>query len=184
MKRITYWPQAFLGLTFNWGALLGWTAMTNTLDFAVTLPLYASGVFWTLLYDTIYALQDRHDDKLAGIKSTALAIEGRTKLFLSLFAAGTSGMLALAGYVNGHGLPFFVVSIGGTILHALWQLTTLKETNARDAGKKFASNVWIGVIISAGILLDLARKRLASTHFTDIEEPANNPDRVEEESIV
>ncbi|OAJ44565.1 4-hydroxybenzoate polyprenyl transferase [Batrachochytrium dendrobatidis JEL423] len=72
MKRITYWPQAFLGLTFNWGALLGFTALiTDHVPWDVAVPLYLSGVCWTLVYDTIYALQDRSDDIKAGVKSTA-----------------------------------------------------------------------------------------------------------------
>ena len=75
MKRLTNWPQAFLGLTFNWGALLGYAAVHGTLNPAVCAPLYASGVFWTLLYDTVYAHQDKDDDKKIGVKSTALHLQ-------------------------------------------------------------------------------------------------------------
>jgi 4-hydroxybenzoate polyprenyltransferase len=70
-KRVTWWPQLVLGLAFNWGALLGWAAVAGTSDWAVTGPLYAAGVSWTLVYDTIYALQDIRDDEKVGIKSTA-----------------------------------------------------------------------------------------------------------------
>ncbi|KAJ2753829.1 Para-hydroxybenzoate--polyprenyltransferase, mitochondrial precursor (PHB:polyprenyltransferase), partial [Coemansia pectinata] len=72
MKRITYWPQLVLGLAFNWGALVGWTAVTGGMNWGVALPLYAAGVSWTLVYDTIYGHQDKRDDVAAGVKSTSL----------------------------------------------------------------------------------------------------------------
>ncbi|KAK0557080.1 Para-hydroxybenzoate--polyprenyltransferase, mitochondrial precursor (PHB:polyprenyltransferase) [Tilletia horrida] len=88
MKRITYWPQFVLGLAFNWGALLGWTAVAGSPDWAVTLPIYSGCVAWTIVYDTIYAHQDKRDDVKAGVKSTALLFKGRTKAILSLFSIG------------------------------------------------------------------------------------------------
>ena len=92
MKRITNWPQAFLGLTFNWGALLGWAAVHGSCDWARCCA-HASGVAWTLVYDTIYAHQDKHDDVKVGIKSTALHFGDDTKKYLSGFAlAGTSAL--------------------------------------------------------------------------------------------
>ena len=81
MKRVTYWPQLVLGLTFIWGALLGWAAVSGGLDLAVVLPLYASGILWTLNYDTLYAHQDKKDDKAVGVKSTALLFGDRTKVY-------------------------------------------------------------------------------------------------------
>ncbi len=85
MKRITYWPQIWLGLTFNWGALLGWTAVTGTLG-APAFWLYAGGIFWTIGYDTIYAHQDKEDDALIGVKSTrAIKLAERTKFWLRIF---------------------------------------------------------------------------------------------------
>ncbi|CAD6886626.1 unnamed protein product [Tilletia laevis] len=88
MKRITYWPQLVLGLAFNWGALLGWSAVAGSSAWAVTLPIYAGTVCWTIVYDTIYAHQDKRDDVKAGVKSTALLFKGRTKAILSLFSIG------------------------------------------------------------------------------------------------
>ncbi|KYO42726.1 4-hydroxybenzoate polyprenyltransferase, mitochondrial [Alligator mississippiensis] len=85
MKRITYWPQLVLGLTFNWGALLGWSAIKGSCDWSVCLPLYFSGVMWTLIYDTIYAHQDKRDDVVIGVKSTALRFKEDTKQWLSGF---------------------------------------------------------------------------------------------------
>ncbi|CAN6463667.1 unnamed protein product [Victoria cruziana] len=101
MKRLTFWPQAYLGLTFNWGALLGWAAVRGSLDLAVVLPLYASGVCWTLVYDTIYAHQDKDDDLKVGVKSTALRFGDLTKEWISGFGVASISCLALSGY-NAH----------------------------------------------------------------------------------
>ena len=94
MKRITYWPQLFLGLNFNWGALLGWTAVTGSLGWPAVL-LYLGGVFWTLGYDTIYAHQDKEDDARIGVKSSALALGSRTRPFLFAFYAARRAALGI-----------------------------------------------------------------------------------------
>ena len=83
MKRITFWPQAWLALTFNWGALMGWSAVTGTIDWKAW-TLYLAGFFWTMGYDTIYALQDKKYDSIIGVKSSAIALGNNTKLFLKL----------------------------------------------------------------------------------------------------
>ncbi|KAL6626216.1 hypothetical protein ACP70R_029942 [Stipagrostis hirtigluma subsp. patula] len=98
MKRITYWPQAYLGLAMNWGAILGWAAIKASLDPAVILPLYTAGICWTLVYDTIYAYQDREDDLKVGVKSTASRFGDKTKYWISGFGAACIGSLALSGY--------------------------------------------------------------------------------------
>lgn len=90
-------PQAYLGLTFNWGALLGYVAANGQLNWQICLPLYASGVCWTLVYDTIYAHQDKADDVAAGVKSTALLFASYNRLIMSGFALGHLGLLAAAG---------------------------------------------------------------------------------------
>ena len=90
-------PQAFLGLTFNWGVLLGYAAVQGSLNWPIVLPLYAHGICWTLVYDTIYAHQDKDDDIVVGIKSTALLFGGNTKTWLSGFAASSIGFLGLTG---------------------------------------------------------------------------------------
>ncbi|KAJ1028811.1 hypothetical protein NDA16_001976 [Ustilago loliicola] len=92
MKRVTYWPQLVLGFAFNWGAMLGWSAVAGAVDWAVVLPLYAGSIFWTLVYDTIYAHQDKTDDVHAGVKSTALLLADKTKPVLSAFSAATIGL--------------------------------------------------------------------------------------------
>ncbi|PWN53191.1 4-hydroxybenzoate polyprenyl transferase [Violaceomyces palustris] len=96
MKRITYWPQFVLGLAFNWGAMLGWTAVAGNCNWAVVLPLYVGSIFWTLIYDTIYAHQDKKDDVKAGVKSTALLFADKTKPILSAFSATFLPFLAIS----------------------------------------------------------------------------------------
>ncbi len=92
MKRVTYWPQLVLGFAFNWGAMLGWSAVAGAVNWGVVLPLYAGSICWTLVYDTIYAHQDKTDDVHAGVKSTALLFGEKTKPVLSAFSAGTIGL--------------------------------------------------------------------------------------------
>ena len=105
MKRITWWPQLFLGFTFNWGALLGWTAVKGNLGLPAIL-LYIAGVFWTLGYDTIYAHQDKRDDCIAGIKSTALLFGDKSRSWVALFYALTLLLLALMRLGCQSGLQF------------------------------------------------------------------------------
>src|SRR3954453_17715940 len=119
MKRITYWPQLFLGLNFNWGALLGWTAVTGSLD-RPALLLYLGGVFWTLGYDTIYAHQDKEDDVRIGVKSSALALGNRTRPFLFVFYAAAALLWGLAGEAAGLGIAFWIALAAAT-LQLAWQ---------------------------------------------------------------
>ena len=151
MKRITNWPQAFLGLTFNWGALLGWAAVHGSCDWGAVLPLYASGVAWTLVYDTIYAHQDKHDDVKLGVKSTALDFGDDSKKYLSGFAlAGTSALCASGAYV---GLDFpFYVGVASAASHLAWQIATVDLNNREDCAAKFRSNSTYGALVFAGIV--------------------------------
>jgi 4-hydroxybenzoate polyprenyltransferase len=162
MKRITNWPQAFLGLTFNWGALVGWSAIAGVCNWTVVLPLYASNIMWTLCYDSIYALQDRKCDEKIGVKSSALAIKGKTKAYLSGFAASHLALLGLAGYLNGQMLPFYAISIGGSALHYIWQIWRLNEFNPVDAFAKFKSNTYLGLIVLLGVYADIIYKQKRS----------------------
>ncbi|KAI4585513.1 hypothetical protein MJG53_005747 [Ovis ammon polii x Ovis aries] len=119
MKRITYWPQLALGLTFNWGALLGWSAVKGSCDPSVCLPLYFSGIMWTLIYDTIYAHQDKKDDALIGLKSTALRFREDTKKWLSGFSAAMLGALSLVGVNSGQTAPYYaaLAAVGAHLTH-------------------------------------------------------------------
>jgi len=150
MKRITYWPQVFLGLTFNWGALMGWAAATGSLE-ASALALYAAGVAWTLVYDTIYAHQDKEDDALIGVKSTALKFGARTKAWLAGFAAVSLLLLAAAVQLGGAGWPALVaVALVGA--HLAWQVAAVDLDDPADCLAKFRANRWIGWLLLAGIL--------------------------------
>ncbi|KAI7900577.1 UbiA prenyltransferase family-domain-containing protein [Cokeromyces recurvatus] len=156
MKRITYWPQSVLGLAFNWGSLLGWSAMTGSLDLSVAGPLYAGGVCWTLVYDTIYAHQDKKDDVKAGVRSTALRFGDKTPQWLTGFSSAFVGLTALAGYMNGQGLPFYAISVLGTACHLGWMLKTIDYHNPASCWSKFVSNTWTGAIVWSGIAIDTA----------------------------
>uniref|UniRef100_A0A8C2I5B5 4-hydroxybenzoate polyprenyltransferase, mitochondrial n=1 Tax=Cyprinus carpio TaxID=7962 RepID=A0A8C2I5B5_CYPCA len=134
MKRITYWPQFVLGLTFNWGALLGWSAVKGSCDWSVCLPLYVSGVMWTLIYDTIYAHQDKDDDLKVGVKSTALRFQAHS--------ASTSVILTM------------------NHLFCVPQIYTVDINRPEDCWEKFASNRNLGLLLFLGIVTgNLWKKR-------------------------
>ncbi len=150
MKRITYWPQLFLGLTFNWGALLGWAAVKGGLGLSAA-ALYAAGIFWTLGYDTIYAHQDKEDDILIGVKSTALKFGAATGPWLIGFYAITVCLLAMTGYLVEMAWPFYLALIMGASQLA-WQIRTVDITDPKNCLAKFKSNRNFGLIILAGII--------------------------------
>jgi 4-hydroxybenzoate polyprenyltransferase len=157
MKRFTYWPQAWLGLTFNWGALLGWAAATGGLAWPPVL-LYAAGLCWTLGYDTIYAHQDKEDDALIGVKSSALKLGDRTRPWLAAFYIATVALLAAAGLAAGLGWPF-LLAVATVAAHFAWQLAGLDTENPEDCLMRFKSNRFIGWILLAGLLAESALLR-------------------------
>lgn len=150
MKRITYWPQAWLGLTFNWGALLGWAAVTGSLAWPPVL-LYAAGFFWTLGYDTIYAHQDKDDDLIVGVKSAALALGERTRPAVAVFYTIMTALLAAAGTLAGLGWPFYI-GLAAVAGHLFWQVATVDIDDQPDCLTKFRSNRWLGWLLFAGII--------------------------------
>jgi 4-hydroxybenzoate polyprenyltransferase len=150
MKRITWWPQAFLGITFNWGALVGWAAATGELA-APALLLYAAGFFWTLGYDTIYAHQDKTDDALIGIKSTARRLGAATPRWLWGFYGVTLALLAAAGWSAGLG-PGFHLLLLAVAGHFAWQIRTLELDDPRSCLRRFRSNRDLGLLVCLAIL--------------------------------
>jgi len=152
MKRITWWPQAFLGLTFNWGALLGWAAVTGGLAPA-PVWLYVGGLFWTLFNDTIYAHQDKVDDALIGIKSTALRFGGDTKKWLGGFGILTLLCFAAALSATGSGFAAYL-GLAGVAVHLAWQLYDVDIDDAPDCLTKFRSNRFVGWILFVAIVVD------------------------------
>jgi 4-hydroxybenzoate polyprenyltransferase len=152
MKRITYWPQAVLGLAFNWGALVGWTAVHGTLS-AAPLLLYAGGIAWTLAYDTIYAHQDKEDDALIGLKSTALRFGDATIWWLALFFFLALALIDAAIWLAGGGIIAHL-GIAGAAMHAAWQLARFDHANSGRCLELFRSNRIFGLIITSSLLLD------------------------------
>ncbi len=150
MKRVTYWPQAFLGLTFNWGILLGWAAVKADLS-APAIALYAASVFWTLGYDTIYAHQDKDDDRQVGIKSTALMFGARTRPWLFAFYGATVVLMGIAGSLAQLTWPYFV-ALAAAAAHLAWQANRVNTADPIDCLIKFRSNRAIGWIVLAGIV--------------------------------
>lgn len=152
MKRITYWPQLVLGLAFNWGAMVGWSATHASLA-AAPLLLYTAGLFWTLAYDTIYAHQDKDDDLLIGVKSTALKFGDRTLPWLIGFFAAALALLDAAIWLAGGGLVAHLGVAGGA-LHAAWQVARFRADDAARCLELFRSNRTFGLIIVAALLAD------------------------------
>ena len=152
MKRITYWPQLVLGLAFSWGALLGWTASSGSLEWPALL-LYIGGIFWTLGYDTIYAFQDKDDDAIIGVKSSALALGEKAKKWIFIFYFITIFAIGLAGFVTGLKWPFWL-ALFACGLHFSWQLITINLKDSANCASRFRANSFSGGLIFIGILGD------------------------------
>lgn len=176
MKRITYWPQLVLGMTFNWGALLGWSATQGVVDWSACLPLYAAGVCWTIVYDTIYAhqvkskktnhihsllpptkllpvyMQDKVDDLAVGIKSTALRFGDNTKIWLTAFSSAMITGLVTSGIVCDQTWPYYC-TLGLVSAHLAQQITSVNINNPTDCANKFLSNHQVGLLLFLGIVL-------------------------------
>src|SRR3954464_9125801 len=154
MKRVTYWPQIFLGLAFSWGALMGWAGARGALE-APAFLLYAGSIAWVIHYDTIYAHQDREDDALVGLKSTALLFGARTKPALALFSAAAVVLIGAAGYFAHAGLVF---AVGLLIFaaHLAWQIVRIDIDDPESCLRMFRSNRDAGLILFVALLLDAA----------------------------
>lgn len=152
MKRITHWPQFVLGLAFNWGALVGWSATHGALAWPAVI-LYIGGIAWTIGYDTIYAHQDKEDDVLIGVKSTALLFGANSKPWLLAFYGLALLMLALAIWMVGAG-PLAYLGLGAAALHAAWQLQVFDHSHSALCLKLFKSNRTFGLLFLTGLLLD------------------------------
>ena len=145
MKRITYWPQLFLGLTFNWGIIMGWTSITNSISIEPII-LYLSAIFWTLGYDTIYGLQDIRDDEIIGIKSTAIKFKNNIKIFVGtcyslcvLFILIMFLVMKIDKYLLLLSLPI--------IISFVYQIKMMKIQNPRSCLAAFKNNHLTGLLI-------------------------------------
>ena len=151
MKRWTNWPQLTLGFAFNWGALMGFTAVEGRLSTAAA-SLYAGGVFWTLAYDTIYAHQDKEDDAVIGVKSSALALGSASVPWVGGFFFISLVLIDLAGVLAGAG-AIFHLGVVTAALHAAWQLSRLHIDDPDSCLRIFRSNRDFGLIILAGAII-------------------------------
>jgi len=151
MKRITYWPQAWLGLTFNWGVLVGYAAIAGTVDTAA-LALYAAGFFWTLGYDTIYAHQDKTDDLIVGVKSTALKLGTATPRWLQGFFTAMLALLVIAGFLAGLSVLYYPALFVPAYL--LWR--QVEELDIDDPARclgQFRAHRGVGLVVLGVLLL-------------------------------
>ena len=151
MKRFTWWPQFFLGLAFNWGALVGWTAIVGELSWAPVI-LYLSGIMWTLGYDTIYAHQDKEDDALVGVKSTARLFQDNSKSWIFFFYSMTILGTFLSGLLAGL-TPTFSIALLPYGVHLISQVIRTNLNNPLDCLATFKSNRDAGFIMLTGLML-------------------------------
>ncbi len=151
MKRITWWPQAWLGLVFSWGALVGWSAWADQLPLGALL-LYAGCIFWVIGYDTIYALQDREDDALVGIRSSALRLGGHVKSGIMACYAAALGFWLMA-FAQRFPDPFAYLALLPVAGHFVWQVATLRSDDEASALAKFRSNRFAGLLMALACLV-------------------------------
>ncbi|MHB1111100.1 MAG: 4-hydroxybenzoate octaprenyltransferase [Devosia sp.] len=152
MKRVTWWPQLFLGLAFSWGALIGWTAETVAIS-PPPILLYVGTILWTIGYDTIYALQDIEDDALIGVKSTARLFGRRTRLMVALFYAGAVVFWAAAAFLVGAGIAFVFV-MAAVVAGLAWQVITLDGKAPGNPLVRFKANHWVGLALTLALLVE------------------------------
>jgi len=158
MKRHTDWPQAFLGLAFSWGALMGWAALFGRLDAAPVL-LYCGGICWTIAYDTIYAHQDKEDDELIGVRSTARLFAENTKIWLTGLYGAAVALFAAAFWFAGAG-PLAYAGLVIAAGHMAWQVRRLQIEDPENCLMLFRSNRIFGWILFAGLVTDSAARAL------------------------
>ena len=152
MKRFTYWPQLFLGITFNYGLILGWTSISEQLDI-VPIIFYLGAIFWTLGYDTIYGFQDIKDDEIIGVKSTSIKFKGTAKIFLILCYLSLISSLVIGGLMMNFNSIYFL-SITIPIIHLFfYQINNFDSKNPASCLKIFKSNNYLGMIIFFNILV-------------------------------
>lgn len=153
MKRWTYWPQLFLGITFNLGILIAWVTIKQNITLTPIL-LYFAGLLWTLGYDTVYGHQDKKDDLMIGVKSLSIRMDKHTRVFVAMCYTLMLILLLTVG-INMHLSAIYYGSIAVASLILLWQIITLDINNPTHCLKLFKSNAWVGAIICAGIFLEV-----------------------------
>jgi 4-hydroxybenzoate polyprenyltransferase len=145
MKRITWWPQAWLGIVFSWAALVGWSEVAGSLT-VPGLLLYAGSIFWVIGYDTIYALQDVEDDALVGVRSSARALGNRVKPGVAIFYALALALWGTAFWQLRND-PLVLVGLIPAALHFVWQVATLNPADGASALRRFRANRFTGLLV-------------------------------------
>tara|TARA_A100000164_G_C21657227_1_gene653217 strand:- start:248 stop:733 length:486 start_codon:yes stop_codon:yes gene_type:complete len=151
MKRFTYWPQLFLGLTFNWGMIMCYTAILDQISTEIII-LYVSAIFWTLGYDTIYGIQDVADDEIIGVKSTAIKFKKNIKLFVSICYL-ISSLLIIITFANSIKINLSTLFIIMFILSLIYQLKIFNKDNPNTCLKAFKINNFSGILLFISILI-------------------------------
>ena len=152
MKRFTYWPQLFLGITFNYGLVLAWISINNSINL-VPIIFYFGAIFWTLGYDTIYGYQDIKDDEIIGVKSTSIKFKNNPKIFISLCYSFFFISLIILGILMNYKILYFI-SLIITFFHLMiYQIKNLNVDDASQCLQKFKSNNFLGLIIVMNILI-------------------------------
>lgn len=154
LKRVTYWPQAWLGFAMNFGYVVAWAATTNSINVGVNATMMAACWCWTMLYDTIYACQDKKDDVKMGVRSTALLFGSWIRPLLVVCAITFVIMLTWAGILNEQGRAYFILSVGGTAVHLVWQFATVDLEEPSSCWRNFKRNGHLGWTVWGGIMLD------------------------------
>ena len=152
MKRYTYWPQLFLGVTFNYGLILAWTSITESLNF-IPIVFYIGAIFWTLGYDTIYGYQDIKDDEIIGLKSTSIKFKGTAKIFLTLCYSFILLSLIAGGYLMNFSTFYFVFLLVPFSQLFLYQIKTFDLKNPSICLKVFKSNNFFGFLVFINLLI-------------------------------
>jgi len=152
MKRFTYWPQLFLGITFNYGLVLGWTATQNEIN-VVPVIFYLGAIFWTLGYDTIYGFQDIKDDEIIGVKSTSIKFKKNPKLFLLLCYLLFISSLIIVGFIMNFNYLFYIILLASMIHLLFFQVYRLNFRNPKDCLRIFKSNNLLGFLILINLFI-------------------------------
>ncbi|KAJ7616478.1 4-hydroxybenzoate polyprenyl transferase [Roridomyces roridus] len=154
LKRVTHWPQAWLGFAMNFGLITAWISICESVDYPVLSVGMASCWCWTMLYDTIYACQDIEDDLKMGVRSTAILFGTWIRLLLVCCGVAFVSTLAGAGYLNAQGPAFFLISVGGTAIHLVWQYYTVDLEVPTSCWTNFKRNGHLGWLVWGGLVLD------------------------------
>ena len=152
MKRFTYWPQLFLGITFNYGLVLAWISINNSIS-VIPIVFYIGAIFWTLGYDTIYGYQDIKDDEIIGVKSTSIKFKNNPKIFISLCYFFFIVALIIIGILMDFKILYFITLIIIFLHLIIYQIKNLNVVDASQCLQKFKSNNFLGLIVFLNILI-------------------------------